>query len=356
MESPTNSGGLDPIARSNGEGSNVEVRWDPQGHYLLDPGPPQVYSDPCAELTHELVHALDQVHGRDTGGALCGDTGLETREVKGTLAEDIYRAYMQKKFEQTYGYESPELRPRDKYLVYNNGVAEYRKLPKRFDECNASKGTKPHSGAAHASGEPDCTTNICASSNGDPHVTTLDGLHYDFQAAGEFVASKSTTDNFAIQIRQEPWLGDDTVSFDTAVAFNIDGNRFSVYVSSAGIETDVNGSRVALREGTTRLPSGSSITRTETVTGTSYSIGWRDSSEAWVSPLGSWRLKVDATPAQSRRGHLEGYSEILTAIARMTWSLEADVQSSAHPRSMICIGCSAIAGALGNRSRYSIMR
>ena len=38
---------------------------------------------------------------------------------------------------------------------------------------------------------------------GDPHLNTMDGLFYDFHGYGEFVAVKSTVDNFEVQVRQE---------------------------------------------------------------------------------------------------------------------------------------------------------
>jgi von Willebrand factor type D domain len=43
---------------------------------------------------------------------------------------------------------------------------------------------------------------IKANSWGDPHINTFDGLSYDFQAWGEFIAVKSTIDNFEVQVRQ----------------------------------------------------------------------------------------------------------------------------------------------------------
>ena len=38
---------------------------------------------------------------------------------------------------------------------------------------------------------------------GDPHITTLDGIHYDFQGAGEFVLLKEGS-NFEVQSRMTP--------------------------------------------------------------------------------------------------------------------------------------------------------
>ena len=56
-----------------------------------------------------------------------------------------------------------------------------------------------------------------AHSTGDPHITTLDGLRYGFQGHGEFIAAKSTTDNFEVQVRQEDVGKNGKVTMNTAV-------------------------------------------------------------------------------------------------------------------------------------------
>jgi hypothetical protein len=42
------------------------------------------------------------------------------------------------------------------------------------------------------------------SSTGDPHILTFDGLHYDFQAIGDFVLVKALDSDLEIQVRQAP--------------------------------------------------------------------------------------------------------------------------------------------------------
>lgn len=55
-------------------------------------------------------------------------------------------------------------------------------------------------------------------STGDPHLITTDGYYYDFQGFGEFIAVKSTTDNFEVQVRQEDVKNTGRATLNTAVA------------------------------------------------------------------------------------------------------------------------------------------
>jgi len=63
---------------------------------------------------------------------------------------------------------------------------------------------------------------------GDPHIITLDGLKYDFQTVGEFTLLEIPQSEFAIQTRQKPMGA--SVSVNTAVAMNVDGDRVAIYV------------------------------------------------------------------------------------------------------------------------------
>ena len=59
-----------------------------------------------------------------------------------------------------------------------------------------------------------------ASTFGDPHLEAFNGDLFDFQQAGEFTLVKSTSDDFQIQIRQQP-DGNCCVAFNTAVAMRV---------------------------------------------------------------------------------------------------------------------------------------
>lgn len=84
-----------------------------------------------------------------------------------------------------------------------------------FDESNAA-------GTSSAS---------CSTSVGDTHVTTFDGLYYDFQASGDFILADAGPD-FIVQARQESGakvFNNPNVTMNTAVAVRMGANRIAIY-------------------------------------------------------------------------------------------------------------------------------
>lgn len=83
-----------------------------------------------------------------------------------------------------------------------------------------------------------------ANAVGDPHITTVDGLHYDFQSAGEFVALRAAS-GLEIQTRHtpvataaaitDPYSGlTSGVSINTAVAARVGRHRVSLQPDTSG--------------------------------------------------------------------------------------------------------------------------
>ena len=70
-------------------------------------------------------------------------------------------------------------------------------------------------------------------SYGDPHLVTHDGLPYDFQGAGEFVAVTSDDGDFEVQVRQEPLPASRAVTVNTALAVRIGPDRVTFDRSGA---------------------------------------------------------------------------------------------------------------------------
>ena len=137
-------------------------------------------------------------------------------------------------------------------------------------------------------------------SSGDPHLHTPDGLTYDFQAAGEFIALTSTLDDFAVQLRQEP-VGTSTVaSMNTAVATHVAGDRVGVYVGRQPA-LEVNGQPTALDDGSLPLPRGGRVERQ----GARYVIVWPDQTVVEVM-LRSQYLDVVVRLDSARQGQVGG--------------------------------------------------
>ena len=96
---------------------------------------------------------------------------------------------------------------------------------------------------------------------GDPHLTTFDGLHYDFQAAGDFEFVKSTKagDNFEVQIRTAPLAPNTLVAKIEETAIEVGQDRVTI---NSG-RTDavwVDGSAVQIGDdGTLGFAGGGSI-------------------------------------------------------------------------------------------------
>lgn len=61
-----------------------------------------------------------------------------------------------------------------------------------------------------------CVDGDDAGSRGEPHQTTHDGLRYDFQVVGEYVLTRTPTEE--VHVRYEPYAGSRSVSVLTAIA------------------------------------------------------------------------------------------------------------------------------------------
>ena len=136
---------------------------------------------------------------------------------------------------------------------------------------------------------------------GDIHVQTLDGATYDFQAAGEFVASRSTAGDLEVQLRLESTGFSSYVSIVTAVAVLVDTSRASVALRRKPM-LSVEGQPVTLSPGGgLDLPDGGRIERSER----GYEIHWSDGSTLSIG-VSSGHLNAFLRPALNRKGTLSG--------------------------------------------------
>ena len=136
---------------------------------------------------------------------------------------------------------------------------------------------------------------------GDIHVQTIDGANFDFQAGGEFVASRSEAGDFELQLRLESTGFGSNVSILTAVGVLVDSTRASVALGREPmLHVDERPVSLASGEGLD-LPDGGRIDRTPK----GYEIAWRDGSTLSLH-AGGRHLNAFLRPAVSRRGTLSG--------------------------------------------------
>ena len=139
---------------------------------------------------------------------------------------------------------------------------------------------------------------------GDVHITTFDGLYYDFQAAGEFVIAKSTIagDSFQVQGRLQPFNAGSSVSVLTQVAAEIgnDDATFGIGGTDAGLYVD--GSARTLAIGDTLTLSGGSVTE---ISGGEYRVNWNTGESMTVSLNGTY-INASIAVAAADAGAVQG--------------------------------------------------
>jgi alpha-tubulin suppressor-like RCC1 family protein len=137
---------------------------------------------------------------------------------------------------------------------------------------------------------------------GDPHMTTFDGLAYEFQQVGEYIYSSDGGD-FVLQVRTAPYYGSSTVASNHAVAAHIAGDRVGYYYDSSE-PLLVNSQPAAVPAGGLTLAHGGRVVRTtkgyelrwpsgEVVTIGIYgllnvTVTIPDREKAYVGLLGTW--------------------------------------------------------------------
>ncbi|MFD0724633.1 S8 family peptidase [Lysobacter brunescens] len=89
--------------------------------------------------------------------------------------------------------------------------------------------------------------------DGDPHIRTVNGLYYDFQTGGEFVALRGQGMEF--QTRQRPVDSLPWVSVNTAVAARVGKHRVT-WQPGTGFTPDPSGLQLRIDGAVTSLPAG----------------------------------------------------------------------------------------------------
>ncbi len=84
--------------------------------------------------------------------------------------------------------------------------------------------------AAGCTGSADynLTVNPSGGSAGDPHLRTLDGLAYDFQACGDFILITSGDRALEVQVRQKPRTANLNIAFNAMIAVKLGGHSLVI--------------------------------------------------------------------------------------------------------------------------------
>ncbi|HEY1941250.1 MAG TPA: VWD domain-containing protein [Roseiarcus sp.] len=137
---------------------------------------------------------------------------------------------------------------------------------------------------------------------GDVHMVTFQGLHYDFQAVGDFTLVKGTTsaDPFDVEIRTSPWAS--MISVTTEIAAQVGGNA---------VQFDLDGTVKLNGAVDTSLGSvnavqaidGGTITRTAA---DSYVVDWASGESLNVTNAGPYFNETVTLSAKDGPGSVQG--------------------------------------------------
>jgi hypothetical protein len=136
---------------------------------------------------------------------------------------------------------------------------------------------------------------------GDTHVTTFSGLHYDFQAAGDFVLLDSP--GFSVHTRQVSGAPNwPNTALNKAIVAQMGGARVEIYVEPERLYVDGRATTVAVNE-PLLLPSGVQVAHH----GSEYDITDADGNAVRATLYGVFidaTVELGKTPAPHARGLL----------------------------------------------------
>lgn len=147
---------------------------------------------------------------------------------------------------------------------------------------------------------------------GDPHLSTHDGLSYDFQGAGEYIIAQSLDgEPWSVQARFEPVEGARdlpacrNVTVATAVATQVGERRVAFYADGPGLALYIDGQPFELGSAPLDLPQGARVERDG---GSEYIIAWPSGEQMRVGGAGSvWMEFVLPAERSSAVAGLLGY-------------------------------------------------
>ena len=135
----------------------------------------------------------------------------------------------------------------------------------------------------------------CPSSNGDPHLATVNHYMYDFQAAGEFVLLRSPDGSLEIQARQEP-LALTPFATNTAIAARDAGHRIGVYLVNDALQARLDGV-VLDPTATTQFDGGRIAPYSGASSNAGFEVDFADGTKLWTLAVASYGMSAVIQPS-----------------------------------------------------------
>ncbi|MEU8001499.1 VWD domain-containing protein [Catellatospora sp. NPDC049111] len=276
------------------KGSSESTHFDKRTEVKFNPKPAGTYNGEttarhgCSEFFHEMVHAhdnaTDQLDSRPCKTGADGKptrNGAQVQEVSAVRAENHYRASHGLPQRTTYsGLPLPPGKDPTRASV--------------LSDCAQKEQDKQKD-------KPPTHSDLPGGSNGDPHLLTFDQRRYDFQAVGEFLLAKSG--DIEVQVRQAPVPGSRLASVNSAVAIRAQTSRLTFALDDGTPQVRLDGSPVETSATQTSLPGGLLLAATDDG---SHSVTWPDGTEAELTYLGYWGIRVLLYPATGHQGRFTG--------------------------------------------------
>ncbi|MEZ3163923.1 VWD domain-containing protein [Halorubrum sp. RMP-47] len=145
-------------------------------------------------------------------------------------------------------------------------------------------------------------------STGDPHITTFDGVSYDFMAAGDFVLAQEPRGDLLVAARQSPVS--DSVSNNNATG-TVVGNSSVVIDAEANVPVSIDGEPISITDGeTVSVDNGTGEIRRQANTYTVYYAGDDDevtaTDEHLTATVAGDRLDLALSLHPDRENNVEG--------------------------------------------------
>lgn len=298
------------------------ISWDPTHDIHLD----GAVFPPCLALYHELTHAVDMAEGIDSTEGECG--GVPISDLHTVAAENLLRPKLGLgPRTQYHGVPIPPITHEQcKEELKKKREAEFEPplgpdgdggLPPGGTGNGSGPGGHGSGGGSsggNGSGGGDGSGGNGSSSTGggrngggdlgggnggggsifaDPHLATLDGLLYDLQLVGEFVALR-LPDGREVQIRTTPVAGSEIASMVSAVAVRAGSSRIGFYADDGDLAIRLDGA--ALRPTDAPIDLGGVVLQrvpaTAAFSGFGYRLTWPDGTEIELQNSAGWALQL----------------------------------------------------------------